>query len=129
MFSDVEAFYKLNYDNKVNGLFSIIGNYKNNTILSVGAMNLLDKLIDPEYNPDAELYINEFRSYDIQQYSLLNLNNIIKNNIGGNINNMKALKLLKLIFYENNKDKYERIIMKDDIVYKQYLNYLEKFCD
>ena len=129
MFSDVEAFYKLNYDNKVNGLFSIIGNYKNNTILSVGAMNLLDKLIDPEYNPDAEIYINEFRSYDIQQYSLLNLNNIIKNNIGGNINNMKALKLLKLIFYENNKDKYERIIMKDDIVYKQYLNYLEKFCD
>jgi hypothetical protein len=129
MFSDVEGFYKLNYDNKVNGLFSIIGNYKNNTILSVGAMNLLDKLIDPEYNPDAELYINEFRSYDIQQYSLLNLNNIIKNNIGGNINNMKALKLLKLIFYENNKDKYERILMKDDIVYKQYLNYLEKFCD
>lgn len=129
MFSDVEGFYKLNYDNKVNGLFSIIGNYKNNTILSVGAMNLLDKLIDPEYNPDAELYISEFRSYDIQQYSLLNLNNIIKNNIGGNINNMKALKLLKLIFYENNKDKYERIIMKDDIVYKQYLNYLEKFCD
>ena len=129
MFSDVEGFYKLNYDNKVNGLLSIIGNYKNNTILSVGAMNLLDKLIDPEYNPDAELYINEFRSYDIQQYSLLNLNNIIKNNIGGNINNMKALKLLKLIFYENNKDKYERIIMKDDIVYKQYLNYLEKFCD
>ena len=129
MFSDVEGFYKLNYDNKVNGLFSIIGNYQNNTILSVGVMNLLDKLIDPEYNPDAELYINEFRSYDIQQYSLLNLNNIIKNNIGGNINNMKALKLLKLIFYENNKDKYERIIMKDDIVYKQYLNYLEKFCD
>ena len=129
MFSDVEGFYKLNYDNKVNGLFSIIGNYKNNTILSVGAMNLLDKLIDPEYNPDAELYINEFRSYDIQQYSLLNLNNIIKNNIGGNINNMKALKLLKLIFFENNNDKYERTIMKDDIVYKQYLNYLDKFSD
>ena len=106
MFSDVEGFYKLNYDNKINGLFSIIGNYKNNTILSVGAMNLLDKLIDTEYNPDAEFYINEFRSYDIQQYSMLNLNNIIKNNIGGNINNMKALKLLKLIFFENNNDKY-----------------------
>ena len=129
MFSDVEGFYKLNYDNKINGLFSIIGNYKNNTILSVGAMNLLDKLIDTEYNPDAEFYINEFRSYDIQQYSMLNLNNIIKNNIGGNINNMKALKLLKLIFFENNNDKYERTIMKDDTVYKQYLNYLDKFCD
>ena len=129
MSTDVEGYYKLNYDNKINGLFYIIGNYKNNTILSVGAMNLLDKLIDTEYNPDAELYINEFKSYDIQQYSLLNLNNIIKNNIGGNINNMKAMKLLKLIFSESNDDKYERTIMKDDMVYKQYQNFLNKFND
>ena len=129
MFSDVEEYYKLNYDNKINGLFYVIGNYKNNTILSVGAINLLDKLMDTEYNPDAEIYINEFRSLDIQKYNLLNLNNIIKNNIGGNMNNMKAMKLLKLIFFENNNEKYERTIMKDDFVYKQYLNYLNKFND
>ena len=129
MFSDVEEYYKLNYDNKINGLFYIIGNYKNNTILSVGAMNLLDKLVDTEYNPDAEIYINEFRSLDIQKYNLLNLNNIIKNNIGGNINSMKAMKLLRLIFFENNNEKYERTIIKDDVVYKQYLNYLNKFND
>ena len=129
MFSDVEEYYKLNYDNKINGLFYVIGNYKNNTILSVGAINLLDKLMDTEYNPDAEIYINEFRSLDIQKYNLLNLNNIIKNNIGGNINSMKAMKLLKLIFFENNNEKYERTIIKDDVVYKQYLNYLNKFND
>ena len=39
------------------------------------------------------------------------------------------MKLLRLIFFENNNEKYERIIMKDDIVYKQYLNYLNKFND
>ena len=77
--------------------------------------------MDTEYNPDAEIYINEFRSLDIQKYNLLNLNNIIKNNIGGNMNNMKAMKLLKLIFFENNNEKYERTIMKDDFVYKQYI--------
>ena len=129
MFSDVEDYYKLNYNNKIYGLFNVIGNYKNNVILSVGALNLLDKLFDTEYNPDAELYINEFKSFEIQQYSLLNLNNIIKNNIGGNKNNMKAMKLMKLIFFENNREKYERTLMKDDIVYKQYLNYLNKFND
>ena len=129
MFSDVDEYYKLNYDNKIIGLFEIIGNYKNNIILSVGAMNLLDKLIDTEYNPDGELYINEFKSCDIQHYSLLNLNNIIKNNFGGNKISMKALKLLKLIFFENDREKSERVLMKDDIVYKQYLNYLNKFTD
>ena len=129
MFSDVEDYYKLNYNNKIYGLFNVIGNYKNNVILSVGALNLLDKLFDTEYNPDAELYINEFKSFEIQQYSFLNLNNIIKNNIGGNKNNMKAMKLMKLIFFENNREKYERTLMKDDIVYKQYLNYLNKFND
>ena len=129
MFSDVDEYYKLNYDNKIIGLFEIIGNYNCNIILSVGAMNLLDKLMDIEYNPDGELYINEFKSCDIQHYSLLNLNNIIKNNVGGNKNTMKALKLLKLIFFENDREKSERVLMKDDIVYKQYLNYLNKFND
>jgi hypothetical protein len=36
---------------------------------------------------------------------------------------------MKLIFFENNREKYERTLMKDDIVYKQYLNYLNKFND
>ena len=127
--SEIEDYYTLNYDHKINGLFHIIGNYKNNIILSVGAMNLLDKLIDTEYNPDAEIYINEFKSCDIKYYSMLNLNNIIKYNIGGNKNNMKAIKLLKLIFLDNNLEKNKRILMKDDVVYKQYLNYINKFND
>ena len=42
---------------------------------------------------------------------------------------MKAMKLLKLIFSESNDDKYERTIMKDDMVYKQYHNFLNKFND
>ena len=127
--SEIEDYYTLNYDNKINGLFHVIGNYKNNIILSVGAMNLLDKLIDTEYNPDAEIYIIEFKSCDIKYYSMLNLNNIIKYNIGGNKNNMKAMKLMKLIFSDNNMEKYKRILMKDDVVFKQYINYMNKFND
>ena len=127
--SEIEDYYTLNYDNKINGLFHVIGNYKNNIILSVGAMNLLDKLIDTEYNPDAEIYITEFKSCDIKYYSMLNLNNIIKYNIGGNKNNMKAMKLMKLIFSDNNMEKYKRILMKDDVVFKQYINYMNKFND
>ena len=127
--SEIEDYYNLNYDNKINGLFHVIGNYKNNIILSVGAMNLLDKLIDTEYNPDAEIYITEFKSCDIKYYSMLNLNNIIKYNIGGNKNNMKAMKLMKLIFSDNNMEKYKRILMKDDVVFKQYVKYMNKFND
>ena len=127
--SEIEDYYTLNYDNKINGLFHVIGSYKNNIILSVGAMNLLDKLIDTEYNPDADIYITEFKSCDIKYYSMLNLNNIIKYNIGGNKNNMKAMKLMKLIFSDNNMEKYKRILMKDDVVFKQYINYMNKFND
>ena len=127
--SEIEDYYTLNYDNKINGLFHVIGSYKNNIILSVGAMNLLDKLIDTEYNPDAEIYITEFKSCDIKYYSMLNLNNIIKYNIGGNKNNMKAMKLMKLIFSDNNMEKYKRILMKDDVVFKQYINYMNIFND
>ena len=74
--SEIEDYYTLNYDNKINGLFHVIGNYKNNIILSVGAMNLLDKLIDTEYNPDAEIYITEFKSCDIKYYSMLTFNEL-----------------------------------------------------
>ena len=124
-----EEYFSLNYDNKVNGLFYIIGNYSNNIILSIGALDLLNKLMDTEYNPDAEIYIKIFQSCEIRHYKMLNLNKIIKNNVGGNKNNLKALKLLKLIFSDKNRDEHKRKIMEDDIVYKQYLNYLNKFIE
>ena len=124
-----EEYFSLNYDNKLNGLFYRLGNYSNNIILSIGALDLLNKLMDTEYNPDAEIYIKIFQSCEIRHYKMLNLNKIIKNNVGGNKNNLKALKLLKLIFSDKNRDEHKRKIMEDDIVYKQYLNYLNKFIE
>lgn len=126
---DEEDYYTLNYNNKINGLFYQIGKYKQNAILSIGALDLLDKLLDTGYNPDAEIYINVFKSCDFKYYKLLNLNKIIKMNIGGNKNNLKALKLLELIFEDNNREEYERILMDDDDVYRQYINYLNKFIE
>jgi hypothetical protein len=124
-----EEYYSLNYNYKVNGLFYIIGNYNKNIFLSLGVLDFLNKLIDTEYNPDAEIYINVFKSCEIKHYKMLNLNKIIKNNVGGNKNNLKAFKLLKLIFYDKSRDEYKRTLMEDDLVYKQYLNYLNKFID
>ena len=92
-------------------------------------MDLLIKLIDTEINPDAEIYINIFKSLEIENYKMLNLNTIVKLNIGGDKTNFKAMKLLKLIFNDKNRDDYKRIIMEDDIVYKQYINYLNKFIE
>ena len=116
-------------NNAINGIFYIIGNYQKNIILSIGVLDLLIKLIDTEINPDAEIYINIFKSLEIENYKMLNLNTIIKLNIGGDKTNFKAMKLLKLIFNDKNRDDYKRIIMEDDIVYKQYINYLNKFIE
>ena len=124
-----EEYYTLNYDNKVNGLFYIIGNYNNNIILSIEVLDFLNKLIDTEYNPDAEIYIKIFKSCEIKDYKLLNLNKIIKNNVGGNKNNLKVMRLLKLIFNDKSRDEFQRTLMEDDSVYKQYLNYLNKFIE
>ena len=116
-------------NNAINGIFYLIGNYKKNIILSIGVLDFLIKLIDTEINPDAEIYINIFKSLEIENYKMLNLNTIIKLNIGGDKTNLKTMKLLKLIFYDKNRDDFKRIIMEDDTVYKQYINYLNKFIE
>ena len=116
-------------DSKINGLFYVIGNYNKNILLSIGALDLLDKLIDTEYNPDAEIYINVFKSCEIKDYKMLNLNKIIKSNIGGDKTNLKAMKLLKLMFHDKSRNDYKRTIIEDNEVYKQYHNYLNKFIE
>ena len=124
-----EEYYSLNYNNKVNGLFYLIGNYNNNIFLSIGVLDFLNKLIDTEYNPDSEIYINIFKSCEMKHYKMLNLNKIIKNNVGGNKNNLKAMKLLKLIFYDKNREEDQRTLIPDDRVYKQFVNYLNKLIE
>ena len=130
-FNDEEedSYYLSNSHNKIHGLFYIIGNYQKNIILSTGVLDLIDKLIDTEYNPDSEIYINIFKSCDIEHYKLLNLNTILKFNIGGDKTNLKAMKLLKLIFYDKTREQYKKIIIGDNAVYKQYINYLNKFIE
>jgi hypothetical protein len=116
-------------DIKIKGLFYIIGNSNKNIILIIGALDLLNKLIDTEYNPDAELYIKIFKGCKIQHYKMLNLNNIIKLKIGGNNTILNAMKLLQLIFYDKTRDEYKQIIFEDKAVYKQYINYINKFIE
>ena len=73
------------------------------------------------------MYINVFKSMKVFEFNYMKLNNIIKNNIGGNKTNVKAMKLLSLIFNDKKLVKYIREIITDDNVYKQYKNYVNNF--
>jgi len=112
-------------ENKVPGLFQQIGYFNTNVFSAVGSLDLLEKLLNSEYNPDYEIYISVFQNMQIYQYNYMKLNNIIRNNIGGNKTNIKAMKLLHLIFSDKKWEKYEKEIISDENVYKQYINYVK----
>jgi hypothetical protein len=116
-------------NNKIPGLFQQIGDYNKNIFAAIGCLDLLEKLLNTEYNPDYEIYISIFKNMQINQYSCIKLNNIIKNNIGGNKAKLKAMKLLHLIFSDKKLDKYEREIITDDSVYKLYINFVKNFSE
>ena len=116
-------------NNKIPGLFHQIGDYNKNIFAAMGCLDLLEKLLNTEYNPDYEIYISIFKNMQINQYSCIKLNNIIKNNIGGNKAKLKAMKLLHLILSDKILDKYEREIIIDDSVYKLYINFVKNFSE
>jgi hypothetical protein len=47
---------------KIPGLFQQIGDYQNNILSSIGSLNLLEKLLNDQYNPDYEKFINIFKN-------------------------------------------------------------------
>lgn len=113
-----------NEESQIPGLFQQIGNYEKNVICAVGSLDLLEKLLNTEYNPDYEIYMNIFKSMKIFQFKYMKLNNIIKKNIGGNKTNIKAMKILNLIFSDKKFEEYIKEIITDENVFKQYKNYV-----
>ena len=114
---------------KITGLFQQIGDYGKNVFCAVGCLDLLEKLLNTEYNPDYEIYISIFKNMKIYEYNYMKLNNIIKNNIGGNKVNVKAMKILSLIFSDKKSENYKNEIITDEIVNKQYNNYINNFSE
>ena len=109
---------------KIPGLFQQIGDYQKNVFSAIGSLNLLEKLLNDEYNPDYEKYISIFKNLKLYQYNYMKLNDIIKNNIGGNKTNLKALKILTIIFSDKKWEKYLKEIITDENVYNEYINFL-----
>ena len=112
---------------KIPGLFQQIGDFHKNVFSSIGALNFLEKLLNDEYNPDYEKYLNIFQNLKIYQYNYMQLNDIIKYNVGGNKTSLKALKILALIFNDKKWEKYQKEIITDKKVYNDYINYLNNF--
>ena len=114
---------------KIPGLFQQIGDYQNNILSSIGSLNLLDKLLNDQYNPDYEKFINIFKNLKLYQFNYMKLNDIIKNNIGGNKTNEKAMKILTIIFSDKKWEKYKKEIITDEVVYNEYINFVNNFQD
>ena len=114
---------------KIPGLFQQIGDYQKNVFSAIGSLNLLEKLLNDEYNPDYENFISIFKNLKLYQYNYMKLNDIIKNNIGGNKTNLKALKILTIIFNDKKWEKYKKEIITDENVYDEYINFLNNFSE
>ena len=103
------------------GLFSLIGNYEKNLLLSANCLDLLVKLLSVEFNPCAGFYIEVFKGRRILEYQSLNLEDIIRANIGGAKSVINAMKLLYILFKDDKRLKqYTRILLKNDVVFKKY---------
>ena len=116
-------------EQRIPGLFQQIGDFENNVFAAVGSLDLLEKLLNIEYNPDYEIYITIYKSMNIFEYKYMKLNDLIKNNIGGNKINVKAMKLIYLIFNDIKYQDYKEEILTDKDVYKQYQNYSQNFSE
>ena len=109
---------------KIPGLFQQIGDYKNNIFSSIGSLNLLENLLNDQYNPDYDKYMSVFKSLKLYEFNYMKLNDIIKQNIGGNKTNIKAIKILSIIFSDKKLEKYQKEIIKDESVYNEYIKFL-----
>ena len=59
----------------------------------------------------------------------MKLNDIIKYNIGGNKTNLKAIKILTIIFSDKKISKYQNEIIKYKSVYNEYINFLNNYSE
>ena len=112
------------------GLFSLIGNYENNVLLSANCLDLLVKLLSREYNPQVDIYIEVFKGRSLSEVLSLKLEELIISNIGGSKSTFNAFKLLSILFKESpNINQFKRIIIKNDAVFKRFLIFEKNYYD
>ena len=96
----------------MSGLFQFIGDFKKNIILSIGCLDLLVKLLNNEYNPEVDIYLDIFDSRKLNEYQLMKLEDIIKTNEGGEKMTKNAIRILNIIFKDKNEE-FKSLLVKD----------------
>ena len=96
----------------LSGLFQFIGDFKKNIILSIGCLDLLVKLLNNEYNPEVDIYLDIFDSRKLNEYQLMKLEDIIKTNEGGEKMTKNAIRILNIIFKDKNEE-FKSLLVKD----------------
>ena len=107
------------------GIFFYIGDFNNNVLLSCSCLELLVKLLDNEFNPDAEQYIGIFKTRRMSDYQNMRLEEIIKSNKGGAKASQNAFKILSILIDGKNKEMIKKLLIKDESIFKQ----LEIYCN
>ena len=89
--------------------------------MAANCLDLLVKLLNNQFNPYAQIYIDIFKERKISDYQSLKLEEIIRGNIGGAKSAINAMKLLYILFRDDQRmNQYKRIIIKNDAVFKKY---------
>ena len=112
------------------GLFYYVGDFGNNILLSLSCLNLLVKLLDKEFNPYVEIYLKIFKTRRITDYQTMKLDEIIKNNKGGEKATQNAFKLLSILYEDKkNNNIIKKCLIKDETILKKLDIYISKNYD
>ncbi len=111
-------------------MFYYVGDFGNNILLSLSCLNLLVKLLDKEFNPYVEIYLKIFKTRRITDYQTMKLDEIIKNNKGGEKATQNAFKLLSILYEDKkNNNIIKKCLIKDETILKKLDIYISKNYD
>ena len=101
------------------GLFFYIGDFNNNVLLSCSCLELLVKLLDNEFNPDADQYLGIFKTRRMTDYQNMRLEELIRSNKGGAKASQNAFKILSILIDGKDKEMIKKLLIKDENIFKQ----------
>jgi hypothetical protein len=120
----LNGFYSNISHTKINGFLYHCGNIINNKIASEQCLEFLKKLLNEDYNPQADLFLRVFKKCDINDIIQMELDKHIINNT----NSVRIDAFMILYKYIENDKNYEdetKQILRNEKAEKMFLQWLQ----
>ena len=120
----LNGFYSNISHTKINGFLYHCGNIINNKIASEQCLEFLKKLLNEDYNPQADLFLRVFKKCDINDIILMELDKHIINNT----NSVRIDAFMILYKYIENDKNYEdetKQILRNEKAEKMFLQWIQ----